>query len=213
PLGPVRAELVELPLAHEGTSGCSAAWMPLGANAVRNAYGLQPSRRRRGRRGSVWPRLQARPRGKVPTVAIARHYRFRLAALVEWALRRRRAKALRQLLNFAVGVYSRVSPNGLPSESRQIAHRSPGCTTLPPSASTLSSASATSTTAKAPADLERELGEVALDLGDEPAAAHDLTHLGPLAHNVLGQGHAEDVGHSRRAIGLVLIRVHSDHVP
>src|SRR5205823_10733820 len=87
------------------------------------------------------------------------------------------------------------------------------CTTLPPSASTLSSASATSTTAKAPADLERELGEVALDLGDEPAAAHDLTHLGPLAHNVLGQGHAEDVGHSRRAIGLVLIRVHSDHVP
>ena len=131
PLGPVRAELVELPLAHEGTSGCSAAWMPLGANAVRNAYGLQPSRRRRGRRGSVWPRLQARPRGKVPTVAIARHYRFRMAALVEWALRRRRAKALRQLLNFAVGVYSRVSPNGLPSESRQIAHCSPGARRFP----------------------------------------------------------------------------------
>src|SRR5438105_3921894 len=37
-----------------------------------------------------------------------------MAALVEWAPRRRRAKALRQLLNFAVGVYSRVSPNGLP---------------------------------------------------------------------------------------------------
>ena len=43
---------------------------------------------------------------------------------------------------------SRVSPNGLPSESLQIAHRSPGCTTLPPSATTRPSASATSLTAK-----------------------------------------------------------------
>jgi signal peptidase len=43
---------------------------------------------------------------------------------------------------------SRVNPNGLPSESLQIAHCSPGWTTLPPSASTLSSASPTSTTAK-----------------------------------------------------------------
>src|SRR6185437_6872810 len=42
---------------------------------------------------------------------------------------------------------SAASPNGLPSESLQIAHRSPGWTTLPPSASTLSRASATSTTA------------------------------------------------------------------
>ena len=42
----------------------------------------------------------------------------------------------------------RASPNGLPSESLQIAHASPGCTTLPPSASTRSSASATSGTAK-----------------------------------------------------------------
>ncbi len=39
-------------------------------------------------------------------------------------------------------------PKGLPSESLQIAHRSPGCTTLPPSASTRSSASARSLTAK-----------------------------------------------------------------
>ncbi len=41
-----------------------------------------------------------------------------------------------------------ASPNGLPSESLQIAHASPGWTTLPPSASTRSSASATSLTAK-----------------------------------------------------------------
>jgi hypothetical protein len=41
-----------------------------------------------------------------------------------------------------------ASPKGLPSESLQIAHASPGWTTLPPSASTRSSASATSLTAK-----------------------------------------------------------------
>ena len=41
-----------------------------------------------------------------------------------------------------------ASPKGLPSESLQIAHASPGWTTLPPSASTRSNASATSLTAK-----------------------------------------------------------------
>jgi hypothetical protein len=41
-----------------------------------------------------------------------------------------------------------ASPNGLPSESLQIAHRSPGCTTPPPSAWTRSSAAAMSLTAK-----------------------------------------------------------------
>lgn len=43
---------------------------------------------------------------------------------------------------------SRASPNGVPSESLQIAQRSPGWTTLPPSACTLSSVSATSLTVK-----------------------------------------------------------------
>src|SRR5439155_25758195 len=41
-----------------------------------------------------------------------------------------------------------ASPNGLPSESLQIAHVSLGCTTLPPSASTRPSAWPTSLTAK-----------------------------------------------------------------
>ena len=46
------------------------------------------------------------------------------------------------------GLYSEVNPNGIPSESLQIAHRSPGWITFPPRASTLSSASARSLTAK-----------------------------------------------------------------
>src|SRR5215207_11775877 len=37
------------------------------------------------------------------------------------------------------------------------------------------------------ADLEPQLGEVALDIGDEPAGAHDLPHLRPLAYDVLSQ--------------------------
>src|SRR5271166_680659 len=65
---------------------------------------------------------------------------------------------------------------------------------------------------QAPADLQRELGEVALDVGDELAGAHDLAHLRPLAHDVLGQGYAEDVGHPGRAVRL-LIGGHSDLVP
>ena len=56
---------------------------------------------------------------------------------------------------------------------------------------------------QAPADLERELGEVPLDLRDEPARPHDLAHLRPLARDVLGQGYAEDVRHPRRAVGLL----------
>src|SRR5437016_11162242 len=50
-------------------------------------------------------------------------------------------------------------------------------------------------------------------MGDEPTGAHNLAHLRPLAHDVLGQGYAEDVRHPRRAVGLLLIRVHSDHIP
>jgi hypothetical protein len=50
------------------------------------------------------------------------------------------------------GVYAEaleaLSANGLPSESRQIAQRSPGWTTLPPSSATRSSAAATSSTSK-----------------------------------------------------------------
>jgi len=38
------------------------------------------------------------------------------------------------------------------------------------------------------ADLQGELGEVALDIGDELPAPHDLPHLWPLAHDILGQG-------------------------
>ena len=41
-----------------------------------------------------------------------------------------------------------ASPNGVPSESRQIAQRSPGCTTSPPSSTTRSSAAEMSATRK-----------------------------------------------------------------
>ena len=43
---------------------------------------------------------------------------------------------------------ARARPNGLPSESRQIAHRAPGWITLPPSAVTCSSAVSMSPTVK-----------------------------------------------------------------
>jgi hypothetical protein len=46
------------------------------------------------------------------------------------------------------GREARARPNGLPSASRQIAHREPGWITLPPSAVTRSSAARTSATVK-----------------------------------------------------------------
>jgi hypothetical protein len=49
---------------------------------------------------------------------------------------------------YAEALERRLSANGLPSESRQIAQRSPGWTTLPPSSATRSSAAATSATSK-----------------------------------------------------------------
>ncbi len=45
-------------------------------------------------------------------------------------------------------VASSASPNGLPSESRQIAHGEPGWITLPPSSRTAASAASRSATSK-----------------------------------------------------------------
>src|SRR5690349_23910522 len=50
--------------------------------------------------------------------------------------------------SFPAETAAAASPNGLPSESLQIAHASPGWTTLPPSASTSSSAFGRSSTLK-----------------------------------------------------------------
>ena len=49
---------------------------------------------------------------------------------------------------YAEAIEARARANGLPSESRQIAQRSPGCTTLPPNSVTRSRAAAMSATSK-----------------------------------------------------------------
>ena len=66
---------------------------------------------------------------------------------------------------------------------------------------------------QAPADLQCYLRKVALDIGNKLPGADDLTNLRPLAHDVLGQGHAEDVRDPCRTVGIFLGRGHWNHSP
>ena len=60
---------------------------------------------------------------------------------------------------------------------------------------------------------ECEFGKVALDLGDQLTSSHDLSHLGLLPHHVLGQREVEDVRNTGRAVGILFICCHRNHVP
>jgi hypothetical protein len=102
----------------------------------RLAVVVQHQRLKARRRAPAWDEIQASAgRGIGDRVALASARRAASAWARRWAL----TYAPRD---------SCASPKGLPSESLQIAHASPGWTTLPPSASTRSSASATSLTVK-----------------------------------------------------------------
>jgi hypothetical protein len=58
------------------------------------------------------------------------------------------------------------------------------------------------------ADFQGQFREVAFDFGDEVAAGHDFSHLGPLALAVRRQRHAEDARQAGLAIGRCRVRGH-----